>query len=781
MKLFEKKDVIRIEEDDLRDAKLSSIDFPSDKIRKRAFINVLGARLAMKMLFSQKIEANNLYSLYTIHKVIEELDIADIYSEGIKIDVRLVFNREEIFIPKSHFEYDLVPDLYLVLELDEEFSSAELLGFFEPRTLNKLNANRDFYFYEYDRLNDPKDLKTFLSDFIVERNFDISENDSENIEELFLKLADNEISKNDKQFLLKHLANNIDLREKMVEFENFEILSKEIAKNKALFQDDVLDIIGTQKLFDGPDADNYNPSDVEYEIAEDDGGLDALAVGMGIGGAIVGGAAGAAAAGVLLEQGLAKSELDALSSGLELGNELVESGAQAVSAGINLGNELFGELPELEELVEEGQETSSNEEVFDLDDFDFNMLNETDSDSQSNDVDSTNSFEQATSQNVGIEQEENEISEEFGLSEKLGNIEGIDNIDDTDNTEIPQQFKMLENVEPQEQSDEFISQVDEFLKDIELSDEQKEMLKNSLPIEDLEKNIEENYSQVPEINYSQSEASGSEEDSGILTEEFENKEDKDLLKVLFKKEKMEEIPEELTLEEKRIDPPTTSSKYHNKKMVVAASVASVVLASLVIGSSMLHNKNNEIKFPKNMTTAPISAEGQTPTGLPQDNVADTNQNPQALDQSSDPLAQQAVPDGNQQAGATRDMGKAVSDAFLSEPVNASISKVAWEVPEELAYNDSFRKYLQVAGKNLKLNLQNDLLLATEMAYSNKVVVDLVINRDGSLQSENVAASSGSKQIDKIVLQSVKETLKYLKMPSSELKGGSANATLIINF
>jgi TonB family protein len=123
----------------------------------------------------------------------------------------------------------------------------------------------------------------------------------------------------------------------------------------------------------------------------------------------------------------------------------------------------------------------------------------------------------------------------------------------------------------------------------------------------------------------------------------------------------------------------------------------------------------------------------------------------------------------------------VSDAFLSEPVSASISKVAWEVPEDLAYNDGFRKYLQMAGKNLKLNLQNNLLLATEMAYSNKVVVDLTINKDGSLQSNDIVKSSGSKQIDKIVLQSVKETLTYLKIPANELSGNSVDATLIINF
>jgi len=134
-----------------------------------------------------------------------------------------------------------------------------------------------------------------------------------------------------------------------------------------------------------------------------------------------------------------------------------------------------------------------------------------------------------------------------------------------------------------------------------------------------------------------------------------------------------------------------------------------------------------------------------------------------------------------QPQAGRDMGRAVSEAFMSDPVSASVSKVAWEVPEEYAYNDSFRKYLQTAGKNLKLTLQNDLLLSTEMAYSDKIVVDLTISKDGTVKAANIVTSSGSKQIDKIVLQSVKETLKYLKVPASEVSGQSVSATLIINF
>ena len=52
MKIFNKKNIVSIAEEDLNDANLSCVDFKNEVTRKRAFIDVLGARLAMKYLFS---------------------------------------------------------------------------------------------------------------------------------------------------------------------------------------------------------------------------------------------------------------------------------------------------------------------------------------------------------------------------------------------------------------------------------------------------------------------------------------------------------------------------------------------------------------------------------------------------------------------------------------------------------------------------------------------------------------------------------------------------------
>lgn len=864
MKIFEKKNIVKIEEADLKDAKLSSMDFSNELTRKRAFINVLGSRLAMKILFSEKIEANNIYSLYTIHNVLEELDLADIYYQGIKMDVRLVFNAEEIFIPKSHFEYNLLPDLYLVLNLKEDLSSAEFIGFFEPKILNKDNQNKDFYFHEKERLNKPEELKKFLDSFIVENDFEISEDNLKNAEELFLSLVDKEISKQDKIMLLKQLANNFSLREKLVDFENFELLSRAISKNETLLQDSVLDIVGTQKLFvDEPfDGELFN-SEEDFELkefkSENDssiGDLGLLAAGMGLG-AVAATTASAAAAGA--QGALISGTTDVLSAGINAGSEILKNNTEnefdeslfdfdfeeespiasddepefeiineddtedllpefepqnedesqdnllefetqdedeseenipefemqddaetdeesELEEGLGGFEEDFGdleinneELPELENildldeiddnfLVEESAETDTNEdEVMNLDEFDFNLL-----DNNENDLNDSEEQTQTKDENYE-QQEETDLQAEEAL-QKFNDLE-----------EEEENQTSLENQESED--DELLSQIDEFISDINLSDDQKSDLKNSSIFEGDEDEIVEAQKLIDKTEVPAPAEKTLDIDN--LANSSDNLDDKDLLKFLFKEEKEEKTGEIGEIDFNETPPRPVSSPNKNKKMIIAASIATVVIASAVIGTSALKPKNTDALTKQ--TTA-ISAEGQNPSELATEDIISSETGQQDAGQDSSMEPQQQIPGENQQAdSANRDMGKAVSDAFLSEPVNTIISKVAWEVPEDLAYNDSFRKYLQIAGKNVKLNLQNNLLLATEMAYSNKVVVDLEIGKGGDLRSSGIVISSGSKQIDKIVLQSVKETLKYLKMPSSELSGQSVDATLIINF
>lgn len=929
MGIFDKKNIIKIDAEDVKDAKLSSSGFPDGSLKQRAFVDVLGARLAMKSLFSQKIEANNFYSLYSIHSVLKELDIADIYFQGIKIDVRLVFNQEEIFIPKSHFEYDLLPDVYVVLQLKEDFSAAEFLGYFEPQDINKENENKDYYFYESDKLHNPQDLKDFLESFIVEDHFKSTEEDAQRAEDLFLEFIDKEISQQNKLFLLKQLANNVSLREKIVEFENFELMSAQVAKRPELLQDQFLDIIGAQQVVE---KDPLTKSEVNSELAAAGiiaaAGATAGAAGAAVG--IAGVMAAANAKSVLPDIGsvnispeinfgsetseisdeltleeldksdIEEDELNDLFSEFEtekadekIENEVPlddldldaftadEETKDEAGDGLDALDELVG-LEDLEDLEEEGaaaveedvedeeltalneladDEENDNDDI-DNDEVEDNQLDEITAELGTleelpplEELDELESFDESGSEETEADDEqsledENEVSpeaEESDLTDEDEDKDDVSNLADFDTLgeeskiateEMPNEFddnvvsfdEMVAQDEPKkdkdalekfneleaeeeagetastnaaskDDSDEFISQVDDFLNDIELSDEQKSLVEEELG-SDID--LDDILSELPEAD-SKTAPVEAELKTETTTENTDTtnkdsaKKDSDLLQVLFNNENNEAAAQtDLTQADfanikdaqgtitegdfANIDFTKQSSPFSNlaknKRMIIAASLATVVLAAVVVGGVTKHNQANNLNKPPAVEQAanPQDPNSDITSQIPEQSQAQPGDEGQLNAQE-----QPSIPGDAQATAPKRDMNKAVSDAFLSEPVNATISKVAWEVPEDLAYNDSFRKYLQMAGKNLKLNLQNELLLATEMAYSNKVVLDMEVTKDGNVQSSNVTISSGSKQIDKIVLQSVKETLKYLKMPSDDVNRPSVPVTLIINF
>jgi len=1242
MGIFKKKYDVKIAQDDLNDAKLSSAVFEEENVRKKAFIDVLGARLAMKLLFSKKIQATNLYSLYTIHNILGQLDISDIYHNGIKMDVRVVFDKNEIFIPKSQFEYGILPDLYLVLALSQDYSAAELLGYFEPKNIDKSQQNEDFYFVEQENLTKPDQLKKYLSKLKIENNFQATEEDYEKAESLFVASIDHEISKEDKTFLVQQLANSFDLREKFIEFENFELISKQVAKDESLFNDGVLDIIGGQSIFDKDEADGLqietiNIGDKDDQADSDEnviegffegdkkpkasnndnlsGAIAEIAITAGsaalAGGFIAAGASalahGAAASSVtsiansvvdlgssvasafnsdnncpstaniaevkstenIFEFEESNEELETVESIEELDeifeqNELdiIENNSELEIEESNEDLETIESIEELEELFEQNEleviennselefeesdeeletvesieeldeifeqneldiiENNSElefeesdedleaiesieelEELFEQNDLDIiennselefeesdeeietiQSIDELDEVFEQNDLDAIENnseleFEESDEEIETVESideldevfEQNELDNiennselEFEESdedletvesiEELGEVfeqNELDNIENNSELEFEESGEGLETVESIEELDEVFEQneldiiennselefeesdeeletvesieeldevfeqneldiiennselefeeSDEDLETIQSIDELEEVFETivstgeeadlSTPIADnsenefelfeateelpevleeifeselasedefLDETIEiltqsednlkaeniheeielfelpvtlftpleeiseadltdlapleglptlEDYKEINEnenkqsntvdldnfdfgmfdeeniidestkqvqnegtVSFDELTASGeenikvTESDFDSTTNELNNEDikpksqsdelnnissqvdnlmsdtdfsevqssilesengindditslgnsklaqaekdqnkissdnemdialltatgplekDKDLLKALFEAGKLSEetdSSEQLDFGDRDKVPNTKLGK--KKKMIIAASIASVMLISIAAGGIILNNKNKDVEFPASTQNSPISPEMQeqvpTAPGSPGMDGQLGGLDANVIDQGPSMLPPQPG-----QGIQNRDMGQAVSDAFLSEPVNASVAKIAWEVPEDLAYNDGFRKYLQIAGKNLKLTLSSDLLLTTEMAYSNKMIVDLKISKDGVVQASKVTVSSGSKQIDGIVLQSVNETLKYLKMPSGETNGQSVNATLIISF
>ena len=222
---MENKNIILIDEQEREDARALTQSFARADVKSRAYINALGARVLLKYFEQNNISKERTYNLHSVRKILEEFDISDIELSNIHIDVRVIFDENQIFIPKTHFEYNLLPDIYVVLKLAKDHSNMEFLGFFEPKLINKNNANDKYYFIEKEKLSSPVDLKNYIENFKNGKSKNYSEEDISHAEFLMISMADHNVSEEDKKTLLNYLVNSADLRDEFIEFENFEMLS----------------------------------------------------------------------------------------------------------------------------------------------------------------------------------------------------------------------------------------------------------------------------------------------------------------------------------------------------------------------------------------------------------------------------------------------------------------------------------------------------------------------------------------------------------------------------
>ena len=109
-----------------------------------------------------------------------------------------------------------------------------------------------------------------------------------------------------------------------------------------------------------------------------------------------------------------------------------------------------------------------------------------------------------------------------------------------------------------------------------------------------------------------------------------------------------------------------------------------------------------------------------------------------------------------------------------------LKAVAWQVPTSISNDAIFNKYLQIAGKNIKLNLATDLLDTDDFAYNNKIKISMTVKNNMPVKNIKVVESSGSRNVDDIVLQSIKQTLKYINTPVMSEDRGDREVILVIS-
>lgn len=1005
---MEQETLIYVEENDKKEAGILTNGLLNKDIKSRAYINALGAELGLKYLALENISTDKTYNLHNVHKLLEEFDISDIMLSNIHIDVRVVFDENQIFIPKSHFEYEIVPDIYLVFLLAEDSSHVKFLGFFEPQLINKNNQNADYYFIEKEKLTAPLNLKAFIENFKGNRTQSLSEDINNMAETLMVSVVDQNASKEEMKELLKYLSKSSMLRDRFIEFENFEILSYKAERSPDVT---VPEEIAQKNIIDATIDDIAPaPQDVEEKQITEDKDIslpdapvgdifsDTMNAAIGTGEALAIEGAETLAAGLAEGVVAADSILDLpnmsaevqdmeLSEGLvknpeaELNgingddvtdmftNESMFSAVESIDESVN--SEAKSEIP----LMDNNQVNASNEilenetvntteapveevshsfEVGNPDDFfadmdfgdsensdtsdvevidgslgaqdmgmqnslsegaiSFDSINQSpitfeDGDSSQdemevldisnvnavpNDLDK-NISETIEFNNIELSKEEpcyNELNAEetvpvlsmndftplepLPMEEVKAESYDMDSISLTDNMapmpKVSKEAPALEPLdlaemdamtpppaakkEPEPQNDiddsvlsaelDAIPDFDSMGMDMGMDSSEESLSggvvgagqmpsdisenKNTPSVEDIQNLTEADIveqvadgsedevpvtdfealtkpeesslvnadsSEIPSIDdFSESDIPddisqlsdnnqlGEEivESEGMIENEVaqaENSDNSDL-GTLFDENHSDDVEIE-NFDSLNNDLNKIPSIYQHTqklpvKMIAVAAVAAVLVVGSFIGFSMKNKGASSDAEPlaqevpeETLPPAPVASEGSDNTDI----LANTPE-VQTL-----PAAQKEPVNVKKESN----VAKTATQTKTTTPASAvtGVTKLSWEVPDYLSYSDNIKKYLQTAGKSIKLSLSSDLLLVTEYAYSNQMKIDLQLSNDGVLKDSKIIKSSGSTQIDNIVLQTVKDTLNVIKPATGEVPTPDFRLALIINF
>lgn len=213
--------------------------------RKRAFKALICLDVLADYLVEQGYELDISKNLYKILPLNEEFEFTDLHYNGRFIDVLPVVSEKYVLIPKIHFTYGIIPDLYVVA--DYSHTKVRFLGCIEPSGINKSRQNNNYYIMDTTQLLPPNVLEEHLTSV---KHSTITERTHELFSSYFIDYLDGVLDSGNKKRLITHLIECQACRDMLVEFFDYETITKNTAKYPEIFNDHTLDIVGAAAVND---------------------------------------------------------------------------------------------------------------------------------------------------------------------------------------------------------------------------------------------------------------------------------------------------------------------------------------------------------------------------------------------------------------------------------------------------------------------------------------------------------------------------------------------------
>lgn len=734
-------EIVEINSKNIESARLLASTLSSPQIRKRGFIDILGIFLAKGYFDLKGMKADVSRSLFKIAPLFEEFKITDIYYNNYRIDVITLYKEKAVKIPKIHVDMDILPDYYFVLQVGSKVKEAKMIGFISQRTIFSSPCDSRFY---YPDLQDIFDIDRFSTITKIMAPSRLTPSKHKETMELFLKFMDNELPSVYKKQLIKHLLNCPKCAQQFIETMEFEKLANSVSKypslvekykNKTLIQsfqenntltntiqkgltDLQIEAQNSKDIFkEEPVRDlNKKRNNISFDRKVDDYGFDDIEYKTS--------SSDIPSNVPVIDDDYGIIEQDTT----DKKDDFKEIQNEQEKPIYNVDNNIVKEY--IKDVIQKTIKETIEENLKDA------VLDETTKIAQDSDIKFSNEVEKKVQNEPKKEEKEPSILDGY------------------------KKPKIAEIIEPKPRKIEII----DFKPDEQLQKAKQEVIENrKIELIDLTKK-DTNQAQNRDIKSIKKENKINLTNKNKKIDKLKNAKIKpqeimfstpagEQLQEIVKSEVIEEIFDE----ENKLDL-TVNRKRNGKRLLIASTLMFVILFLIgfiaLNGSNEIKNKNNEVQSMNDYDA--FEDDDFDDSTISYNQASDGQNKPATVD---DFMIKQPLP---------------------SQSYAPNISKISWEAPESLVKKQEFTKFLQSIGKNIKLNLQNELLLVNDIPINRVIKADIKITPSGDVTGVNIVSSSGSTKIDNTVKKVVLDTVKYIKPPSLGLRVQNSIITLTVD-
>ena len=129
-----------------------------------------------------------------------------------------------------------------------------------------------------------------------------------------------------------------------------------------------------------------------------------------------------------------------------------------------------------------------------------------------------------------------------------------------------------------------------------------------------------------------------------------------------------------------------------------------------------------------------------------------------------------------------DMDRIMTDAFSeNSSARLEIKKMSWDKNKSASMTKELKEYLNASASAVWDNLDGVLLSVQGYEVNAPSKIAISVGKNGDVKNIKIAQSCGSKEVDSVILKSVKDVLASMPPAKYSVKGENLNLTLVVNF